>query len=861
MRLYRVLLHLYPASFRNEYGDEMAGLFAGRRRDASWPLGVPALWLGILWEVMANAAAVHADILRQDLRQTARALGRSPGFAFTAVLVVALGVGANTAAFSLADKVLVRPLPFADSERLVKLWETLPGYSRMELSPADFRDWAAMCHSFESVGAFAGFPVNMVGLGDPQRLDATRVTAATLPMLGVQPVLGRLFTAAEDQDGAEGALLLSYALWQAQFGGDPAVLGRAVALDGESYKVIGVMPRDFHFPNQQTQLWTALRLGAEAYQDRNNNYLQGLGKLKRGVSLAQGQADLSVVAAQLRRQYPRENHDTGANVYLLRDEVSQQARMLLLALSGAAICVLLIACTNLANLLLARALVREKELAVRSALGAGRERLVRQLGTESLVLAVLGGALGVFAAMIAAPLLAGLVPNTLPLEQAASMDWRVLAFAGLLTAVTGIGFGVAPAWRICRKTDLSALREGPRTGGGRRERLRSALVMAEVMTSVVLLVSAGLLMRALVRLQGVDPGFRSEGVLTLRTALPWEKYGATARQRVFFDRVLDEVRQLPGVTNAAYISYLPMVMRGGIWPVDVGEHLVERSEAHTASLRFVTPGFFATLRIPIRRGRDVEETDAPDRAWVAVVSESFVKRYWPGQDPLGRHFQMAFHDRMVVGVVGDIRVRGLEQSSEPQVYLPYRQVEDSSLMGYTPKDLAVRSRAGLGPLVPQIRRIVHAADPEQPVSDVRTMSEIVEDDTGARAVQVRVLGAFAFVAFLLAAVGIHGVLSFAVSSRSQEFGVRLALGAQRGDIVWMVLRQGAMLAAAGLFPGIILAYAAGNAMRALLAGVTPRDTVTFAAAAALCGLMTLLGSLLPAWRAARVDPMTAMRQE
>ncbi len=861
MRLYRALLHLYPASFRNEYGDEMTALFARRRRDAGWPVGVLALWLGLLWETVGNAAAVHADILRQDLRQTARALRRSPGFALTAVLVVALGVGANTAAFSLADKVLVRPLPFPDSERLVKLWETVPGYSRMELSPADLRDWAAMSHSFESTGAFVGVPVNIVGLGDPQRLDATRVTAATLPMLGVQPVLGRLFTAAEDRDGAEGALVLSYALWQAQFGGDPAVLGRPLAIDGESYKVIGVMPRDFHFPDQQTQLWTALRLGEDAYQDRNDNYLQGLAKLKHGLSLAQARADVAVVTAQLRQQYPRENHYTGANLYLLRDEVSKQARMLLLALSGAAICVLLIACTNLANLLLARALVREKELAVRSAMGAGRERLMRQLGTESLVLSMLGGVVGVALAMAVAPLLARLVPNTLPLAQAASLDWRVLGFAGLLTAVTGICFGMAPAWRICRKTDLSALREGPRTGGGRRERLRSALVMAEVMASVVLLVSAGLLMRALVRLQGVDPGFRSDGVLTLRTALPWQKYGATTRRHVFFTRVLDEVRQLPGVTNAAYISFLPMVMRGGIWPVDVGEHVVERSEAHTSSLRFVTPGFFAALQIPIRMGRDVEESDAPDKVWTAVVSESFVQRYWPGQDPLGRHFQMAFHDRAVVGVVGDIRVRGLEQSSEPQVYFPYRQVEDSSLMNYAPKDLVLRSWAGLGPLVPQIRRIVHAADPEQPVSDVRTMSQIVEDDTGARAVQVRVLGAFAFVAFLLAAVGIHGVLAFAVSSRSQEFGVRIALGAQRGDIVWMVMRQGAILAAAGLIPGIVLAYAAGNAMRALLAGIAPRDTVTFAAAVTLCGLMTLLGSLLPAWRAGRVDPMTAMRQE
>jgi predicted permease len=571
---------------------------------------------------------------------------------------------------------------------------------------------------------------------------------------------------------------------------------------------------------------------------------------------------MGVVAGQLERQYP-ENKQTTAAVNLLRDELSQQSRLLLLALSGAAICVLLIACANLANLLLARGLARQRELAVRAAMGAGRERLVRQLVTESLVLALAGGALGVLVAAAAVPLLARLVPASLPIAQAPSIDLRVLIFAGLVSGLTGIGFGVLPALRACRQSDFSALREGTRAGGGHKERLRSALVVAEVTASVVLLVSAGLLVRALWRIEATDPGFHTEGVLTLRTALPLPKYNETARRAGFYTQVLSAVRTLPGVSSAAYISFLPMVMRGGIWPVAVDGKQPElgRSGSHTASLRFVTPGFFATLGITLHRGRDVGESDSIDAPFAAVVSESFVRRYWPDQDPLGRHFKMAFHDRMVVGVVGDIRVRGLERNSEPQVYLPYRQVQDGWLAFYTPKDLVIRSATGPGTLLPAVRQIIRAADAEQPVSDVRTMADIVEEQTASRAAQVRVLGAFAAIAFLLAGVGIHGLLSFAVSRRRQEIGVRIALGAQPGEIVKMIVRQGALLAGAGIVPGIVLAYAAGRAMEGLLAGVRPGDALTFASAIGLCVLMTVLGSLVPALRAVRIDPIAAIRSE
>jgi len=534
-----------------------------------------------------------------------------------------------------------------------------------------------------------------------------------------------------------------------------------------------------------------------------------------------------------------------------------------MALSGAAVCVLLIACANLANLLLARGLARQRELAVRAAMGAGRERLVRQLVTESLVLALVGGALGVLVAAAAVPLLARLVPASLPIAQSPSVDLRVLIFAGLISGLTGIGFGVLPALRACRQADFSALREGTRAGDGRKERLRSALVIAEVMASLVLLVSAGLLVRALWRIEATDPGFRTDGVLTLRTALPIPKYNETARRAAFYTQVLSAVRALPGVSSAAYISFLPMTMTGGIWPITVDGKPLEmrRFGSHQASLRFVTPGFFATLGIPLRRGRDVRESDSMDAPFVAVVGESFVHRYWPDQDPLGRHFKMAFHDRMVVGVVGDIRVRGLERNSEPQVYLPYRQVPDGWLAWYPPKDLVIRSATGPGTLLPAVRRIIRSADAEQPVSDVRTMADIVEEQTASRSAQVRVLGAFAAIAFLLAGVGIHGLLSFAVSRRTQEIGVRIALGARPGEIVGMIARQGAVLAGAGVAPGIVLAYAAGRAMEGLLAGVKPGDAVTFASAIGLCMLMTVLGSLVPAVRAVRIDTIAAIRSE
>jgi predicted permease len=862
MRVYGWLLLLYPSSFRHEYGSEMRLVFADRRRMARGPLATAALWLATLAEVMANAALAHWDLLRQDLAYAVRSLTRARGFAATAILIVALGVGATTAAFSLTDFVLIRPLPFREADRLVKVWEKRPGFPRMELSPANYRDWRAVARSYEHFGAYRGLSVNLVGGGEPQRLNGATFTADVLTALGVAPMIGRPFTEAEDREGAPATVLLSYPLWQSQFGGDPSIVGKTVDLDNQTYTIIGVMPKEFYFPSRRALLWTPMRFGAGEFEDRNDNYLDGIARLRPGVSLDAARAEMNVIAAQFKQQYPKENASTDAVVFTLRDELSEQARVMLLALAGAAGCVLLIACANLANLLLARALQRRRELAVRTALGAGRERLVRQLLTESLVIAGLGGGLGVGLAVLAVPLLSRLVPTALPIAGTPAVDLRVLTFAAATTVLAGIAFGLAPILRAGSANDTAGLRDDHRSGGGSRERLRGALVVAEITVSVVLLVSCGLLLRALWRVQATNPGFATNGVLTVRTVLPMPKYQVTHTRTAFYSRVLPEVRALPGVSAAAYVSFLPMGdMRAGIFPVGINGVVLDRRANQVASLRFVTPDYFRTLDIPLRRGRDVSESDLNDRGQVAIVSESFVRRYFPDRDPIGRRFNFVLKDREIVGVAGDVRVRGLGRESEPQVYVPYQQMGDNELVWYGPKDLVVRTSMDPLTLVDAIRAIVHKADAQVPLSDIQTMTDVVDGETAPRAIQVRLIGGFAALALVLAGLGIHGLLSYAVSQRTQEIGVRIALGAGRGDIFRLVARRSAALAAVGVLLGTGLAFAAGRSLEAMLAGVGVADPRTFAAAVALVIVMTAVGTLAPARRALGVDPITAIRAE
>jgi predicted permease len=861
MNFYRLLLHLYPSSFRAEYGDEMSAIFALELDRSSGLATRCGLWVSAFAEIVFNAAMVHGEIARRDLYHSMRSLLRSPGFTLTALLLITIGIGANVAVFTLANFVLVRPLPFPQPDQLTKVWEKHSGYPRMELSPANYRDLNASSRSFTGLAAYTGYSMSLVGQGEPRRIEGAVITANLFSLLERPALVGRYFRERDGQAGAPGTVVLSYSLWQTAFGGDREIVGKPVSLDNQPYTVIGVMPADFRFPTRETLFWTPFRFKETDYLDRNNDMLDGIGRLKPGVSLAQARSELLLIAARLRKQYPKENEAVDLSVFALRDELSEDSRLLLKGLCGAALCVLVIVCANLGNILLARSLARERELSIRLSLGANRRNLLRHLFTESVLLGLAGGASATGVAVAALPVLSRLVPSRLPVQEVPPVDVEMLLFALTLTVITVVAFGVAPAWQACRGAGLNGLRVGVRTGGAGRHGARSALVIAEVVASVVLLVSSGLLIRALWRVQSVDPGFTTSGILSLSTDLPFPKYNKTSTREQFYGKVLTEVRRLPGVMDAAYITALPMTWGGGIWPVEVDGRSRILTEGNSASLRFVTPGIFSTLGIPIKLGRGVSDNDTADRPWVAVVSESLVQRYWPHEQPIGRHFKFGFHDREVIGVVGDIRARGLERTSEPQVYLSSQQDLDDGLTYYASKDLVIHSSQPPERLLPAIRQIVHAADPEQPISNVRTMDEVVAGETESRTIQMRVLVVFAGVAIVLAGLGIYGLLAFTVSMRQEEFGIRLALGAGHGDIFKMVLVQGAVLAVAGLVPGLALAYIAARLMESLLAGVRPADALTFSVAAAVCLITTLLGTLFPALRAVRADPTAIMRAE
>jgi predicted permease len=802
------------------------------------------------------------DMLTQDLRYTVRTLVRAPGFALTAILVTALGVGANTAAFSVADFVLLRPLPFPDPDALVRLCEgprTGGGWGCMnQLSPANYRDLKSLSSSFQELGAFANNAVNLAGGGEPRRLAIAPVTPEVLPVLGVAPTLGRVFEADNHDD--LNAAVISYGLWQSQFGGDPRVLGQTVNLNGAPFSIIGVMPRAFYFPTREVQVWTALTLREADFENRTNTFIEAVGRLRPGVTFEQARTELVTLADQLAREYPETNEETGVSFFRMRDTMSPRFRLMLLSLGGASLCLLLLTCANLANLLLARAAANEREFAVRAALGAGRRRLVRQLVTQSVALSLLGGIVGVGMAVLIVPLFSTLVPPTLPLASRPGLDLRVLAMAMLFTGATALGFGVMPALRAGR-TGFAALREGGRAGGGRKQRLRAVLVTVEVMVSVVLLITSGLLIRAVWRVQAVDPGFTAQNVLTLRTALPRPKYDNAVRRTQYYDRVLADVRALPGVESAAFISGLPMIVTGLVTGVDIPGLNMPSARRGGQSHRWVTPQYFKTMGIPLRRGRDVEEADTQNRAWVAVVSESFAERYWPGQDPIGRTFGHRGQTRTVVGVVGNVRVRGLERNSEPQMYLPAEQIADASPAQFDPQDLVIRHSGPREALVSALRRIVHAADAEQPISNVRTMEEVVAGETATRRAQLEVLGVLAGVAALLAGVGLYGLLAYTVSQRSHEIGVRLALGAHPARVGRMVFADGMRLAVIGIVPGLAGAYAAARGMNTLLFGLPSNDPATFAAATGLILLVAIAGSAVPALRAVRVSPMSVLRAE
>jgi predicted permease len=602
-----------------------------------------------------------------------------------------------------------------------------------------------------------------------------------------------------------------------------------------------------------------------SFEDRNNRFLFGIARLRPGVTPEQARLDLNTISRRIAQQYSTQlSYRTGSAVFTLRGEMPNAAKSLIMALVGAALCILVLACANLASLFLARGAHRAREIAVRAALGAGRERLVRQLITESLTLAILGGVIGLAMAVAGVPLLSRLVPGGLPVDTQPSVDYRVMLVGIVLVLITGLACGVAPAIRAGRSGPLDALRGTARAGGGRSKRVRAGLVILEIASSVVLLVGSGLLIRAVARVQAIDPGFRTDNVLTLKTALPLPKYDSVETRVQFYERVLNGVRALPGVQAAGYVTGLPLVMRGGIRSIVVPGITEPGNDRETASIRYVSGQYFEALTIPLVRGREVNETDVTDGVQVAIVSEAFVKRYWPNENPLGKRFLIGVQEReerTVVGVVGDIHVRGLERRSEPQFYLPATQPGDANVGGFMPKDLVVRASVPPMSLVSSIKGIIRNADVEQSVSNVRPLTSIVAQETAPRVTQLRILVVLSAIALLIAALGIHGLLAFTVSTRFHELGVRRALGAPVQGIIGLVLREGLALATIGIALGVAGAYAAARTMGAILAGVEPQDPLTITVAAGLCFTIAIVSCLRPARNAARVDPLSALRAD
>jgi predicted permease len=852
---YRRLLGLYPASYREEYESELVHAFEECTRGQ----GALTRTIAAVGDVVPNAMAVHGAMLRQDLTYAIRTMGRSRGFVATVILITALGVGANTATFSVADFVLVRPLPFPDAGSILMLCEGPKdgsGWGCMnQLSPSNFRDVTADTRQTRGWGAFTGASANLLGYGEPLRASAALVDPQVFPTLGVRPLLGRYI----DEPG-ENVVVISYGLWQSRFAADSSIVGKTVRLDEVPRTVIGVMPRGFYFPDRGPQLWMPLVLDPSQYEDRTNSFINAIGRLAPGVSLREARAEFTLRFDRLSRDFPATNAETGFSLFKQRDQMLPRNRLIILALCGASLSLLVLTAANLANLLLVRGAGRERELAVRTALGAGRERLVRQLLTEGLLLAVLGGLAGAIVAALAVPLLSYLVPSSLPIDAKPTLDARAMSIALGFTALVGVGFGLIPATSIARRSGFASLREGGRGSSG-PQRLRAALVSIEVAVSVVLLVLSTFFVRALLKVQSVDNGFSAEGVVTMRTTLSNARANDTIARVQFYDQVLSGLQALPGVESAAYTSGLPMVLTGGITGIELpGQERTAARRDNSASIRLVTPDFFRTLRLPVRRGRSFDEADRMGRPLVAVISESFANEFWPNEEPVGKRFRTRGRDYVVVGVAGDIKVRGPERTAEPQLYVAAAQA--GSVGGlYIPRDLVIRTGGRGLDMVPAIRDVIRRVDPSQPVSDVARLGDVVDRMTADRLAQVRVLSALAAVAMILTAIGIHGLLAFMVAQRSREIGVRLALGAEPARVARMIVGEAGRLALLGAIPGTLVAYAAARATQALLFGIPPGDPRTIIGGVLIVTMLTLVGSIAPAWRAVRVSPLEAIRSD
>ena len=806
-----------------------------------------------------------ADLLH-DVRYAARMLRKNPAFTIIAVIALALGIGANTAIFSVVNTVLLRPLPYKDPKRLVMVWEdaTRYGYPRDTPAAANFVDWRDQNQVFEGMAAIADTSFNLTGAGDPERLEGRRVSANLFPLLGVEPQIGRVFSAAEDQPGAQRVVLLSYGLWQRRFGADPNIVGKPLTLNGESHVVVGVMPARFQFPSSDDEAWVPIAFTQQEASSRGRHYLEVLARLKPGVTLAQAQTEMNTIATRLQQQYPQQNADLGAAVMPLHEHLVGDIKPALLILLGAVALVLLIACANVANLLLARAAVRQKEIAVRVALGAKRRRLIRQFLTESILLSTLGGIVGLVIAYIGLILLKSFIPENISQAREISINFKVLTFTLLVSVLTGLIFGLAPAIQAVRFNQIETLKEGGRDAatGGSGKRLRSLLVMSEVAISLVLLIGAGLLINSFLRLRNVDPGFRADNLLTMKMVLPEPKYAEFGRRSAFYTDVIQRVQSLAGVRSAAVTTNLPLYRQGNSISIGIeGRPDPPPGQELIVVTRIISPGYFDTMSIPLLKGRAFTDQDTETSPNVVVISETMARRFWPGEDPIGKRIAAGRARTpedwiQVIGVVKDVRQFELNADPKPQMYMSYRQAGF-----FAPRDLVVKTDVEPASMAATVRKAVWEIDKDQPVSNIRTMEEILADSIARQRFSMLLLAIFAGVALVLAGVGIYGVMSYSVAQRTREIGIRMALGAQTGAVLKLAVGYGMKLVIVGVVIGLIAALMLTRVMATLLFGVTATDPTTFTLISLLLIAVAALASYIPARRATKVNPIIALRYE
>ena len=811
------------------------------------------------------------NTLFNDLQYGLRMLWKHKGVSGIALLTLALGIGVNSAIFSVVNAVVLRPLPYPESERLMVVWGNLhkTGLEEIEISALEFRDFRQQCQAFDQIAAYATQGFNLTGVDQPERLRGAAVSANLFPTLRVQPQLGRNLSADEDQIGNDTRVILGDSLWQRRFGGDPNVINKTIQLDGRTLTVVGVMPANFHFPDRDTEAWIPLAFTPDLFQEdnRGSHFLNVVARLKREVTPAQAQADLDTVTARLSQEHTS-TYRSGfsASIRSLHEELVGDLRRAMLVLLGAVGLVLLIACANVAHLRLASATSRYREFAIRSALGANRTRVVRQFLTESLLLSFIGGAAGLVVAIWVVRVLVVLMPKDTPRLEEIKLDYRVVLFTLGTSLLTGIVFGLVPSFQAARTNLNDVLKEAGRGGSdsSRRLRLRNLLVVSEFAISLVLLIGAGLMVKSLLRLQEVKPGFDPANLLTMRIALPSTKYETFTKSHAFFQQLLDRLEANPEVKSVGAINLLPFGGGGGDRSFSIEDQPAPSGHSRPdEQVRFVTPGYFRAMAIPLLGGRDFTRYDLPDTPQVAIVNSAFARKFWPTGNALGKRISFQNNNPKwyeIVGVVGNVKHRGLDIQDSPELYIPAFQplFADGNVPALY---LAVRASGDPLQLAPSMRSEVAALDHDQPIYSLMTMDQRISDSIAPRRFNMFILGLFALLAVILAAIGIYGILAFSVVQRTHEIGVRMALGASTRDVLQLVIRNGFELALIGIFVGLVAAFAATRVLSSLLYDVSARDPLIFAIDAVLLAIAALLACYIPAHRATKVDPLVALRYE